>query len=112
MDTAGFTAMRAYIRWTAGREAPADHARPALDITAFRNDDRFIVLTHGPGSASASSTARAGQIVRSTATARKRLLNADPPHGIRIVGFIHDGSEARSRSIRAGCRMQHLNVYD
>lgn len=65
------------------------NARPTLDITTFRMDDRYIILTHAPGQRIHGLNGNGGdQIVIIDHDGSERvLLGNNPPHGISIEGF-------------------------
>jgi len=90
-------------------------ARPTLDLTAFRMDDRHIILTHGLGKRVYGVNRSGGdQIVMIDHDGTERvLLNNDPAHGILIEGFQdHGGGSVIGFYSAADVGMQHLNVYN
>jgi hypothetical protein len=87
--------------------------RPALDITAFRMDDRYIILTHDPGKRIHGANRSGGdQIVMIDHDGTEHVfLSNVPEHGISIAGFVKDGSGSVVSFYSAtDAGMQHLNV--
>lgn len=85
-------------------------ARPTLDLTAFRNDDRYIILTHDLGERIHSGD----QIIMIDHDGTERVfLSNDPAHGILIEGFLSMASGSSVGFYSAtDVGMQHFNIYD
>jgi hypothetical protein len=89
-------------------------ARPTLDITAFRNDQQYIILTHDHGYRVYGQNRMGGdQIVIIQYDGRERvLLGNTPAHGISIAGFLNYGmGSAVAFYSAADVGMQHFNIY-
>lgn len=90
-------------------------ARPTLDITSFRMDERYIILSHEPGHRVHGVNRSGGdQIVIIEADGRERvLLGINPAHGISIEGFLNYGmGGAVAFYSAADVGMQHLNIFN
>lgn len=63
--------------------------RPTLDITTFRMDDRYIILTHDPDQRIHGVKGNGGEqiVITEQDGTQHVLLSNDPPHGISIKGF-------------------------
>lgn len=85
-------------------------ARPTLDLTAFRNDDRYIILTHDIG----KRIHGGDQIVMIDYNGTEHVfLSNKPAHGILIEGFLNEalgGAVAFYSATDVG--MQHFNIYN
>ncbi len=90
-------------------------ARPTLDITAFRMDYRYIILTHEPGQRIPGMNGSGGDqivIVEHDGTERV-LLGNNPPHGISIAGLVNQGlGSAVAFYSASDVGMQHFNIYN
>lgn len=90
-------------------------ARPTLDVTAFRMDYRYIILTHDPSQRIPGMNGSGGDqivIVEHDGTERI-LLSNNPPHGISIAGFVNQGlGSAVAFYSASDVGMQHFNIYN
>jgi hypothetical protein len=89
-------------------------ALPALDITSFRMDDRYIILTHDPGQRIYGGNRYGGNeivIIENDGSERVLLTNT-PPHGISIAGFENPeiASAVAFYSVN-DVGMQHFNKF-
>ncbi len=89
-------------------------SRPTMDITTFRMDDRYIILTHAPGQRVQSNNHSGGNqiVIIDYDGAERFLLDNDPPHGISIAGFDQSAhGSAVSFYSAADAGMQRMNIY-
>lgn len=89
--------------------------RPVLDVTFFRMDDRYIILTHDLGKRVYGANRSGGdQIVMIEHDGTERVLLSNvPEHGIAIAGFVASGmGSAVSFYSAEDVGMQHLNIYN
>ena len=90
-------------------------SRPTLDLTAFRNDNRYIILTHNLGERVHGVIHNGGNqiVIIDSSGIESVLLSNTPKHGISIGGFIYGNSgDTISFYSEEDVGMMHLNIYN